>query len=102
MCATSATVYKGTSRDTVAAWDVKTAINVVGAIQIMQTPSVLAETASTLAYWRSCCGSGDSLTMATSRHQGEKTTTSGYQARQPRAYDRTGNGRNLSEQDIPG
>jgi hypothetical protein len=49
--------------------------------------------ASTLAFVEeprtSCCGSGDSLTTAS--RQGDKTTTSDYQAGQSRAYDRTGN-----------
>jgi energy-coupling factor transporter ATP-binding protein EcfA2 len=54
-----------------------------------------------LPTWRSCCGSGDSLTTATPRHQSEKTTTSGYQARQSRAYDRTRHRGNLGEQDVP-
>jgi hypothetical protein len=47
--------------------------------------------ASTLAYVeepRTSCGSGDSLTTAS--RQGEKTTTSSYQAWHSRAYDRTG------------
>jgi hypothetical protein len=44
-------------------------------------------------------GSGNSLTTAS--RQGDKRTTSGYQARQSCAYDRTGNGRNRGEQDIP-
>jgi hypothetical protein len=45
------------------------------------------------------CGSGESL--ATAARQGDKTTTSDYQARQSRPCDRTGNGRNRGEQDIP-
>ena len=40
--------------------------------------------------------------LTTAARQGDKTTTSGYQARQSCAYDRTGNGRNRGEQDIPG
>src|SRR6266481_7042905 len=63
------------------------------------TKSVLAETASTLA--QPSCRSGNSLTTAS--RQGDKSTTSDYEARQSRAHDRTGHGRSRdrSEQDIP-
>src|SRR5215813_13932677 len=50
---------------------------------------------------RPSCRSGNSLTTAS--RQGDKSTTSDYEARQSRAHDRTGHGlgRHRSEQDIP-